>query len=398
MTEEEKKPEAEAGDTKSAEDTTQTAQNTPPPANVTKPAPAETKPEPAVAVPQSAPVKRSGGLVAWFALLVSLAALAASGWLYQQSQIVAEQEAGEAQEALQMARRTGELLKSELQSLESTTQRNLESQLQGLQQRQQEQIQVLQSALQNQRRQLLELRSTDRSDWSLAEAEYLVRLAHQRLLMAGDVESALALLSSADAILLELDDADLLPVRAAFAQDIAALRGVGQVDVEGTWLRIRALAGEVDRLLLFQLPQPVAEAQPAPADASWNQKLEHGLRAAANKLSSYIIIRRRDAAYEPLMDPQWERLVRQNLRMLLEQTQTALLSGNQLLYQQSIMACRRWVGEFFAFNEAAVAALDTELGELAQLEITRDYPDINDSLAAVKTAINLRHADAAGDS
>jgi uroporphyrin-3 C-methyltransferase len=243
---------------------------------------------------------------------------------------------------------------------------------------------------------LLELRSTDRSDWSLAEAEYLVRLAHQRLLLAADVRSALALLVSADSIVQALDDADLHPLRSALASDIAALRAVPEFDLEGSWLRIRAIANQVDNLLLFKLPErEVPPAQPAPA-ADWRGRLEHGLQAATSRLSSYLVIRRRETPYQPLMDPQWEQLVRQNLRMLLEQGQTALLAGNEVLYQQSLMSARRWVKEFFAFNEAGVVALEKELEALHGLDISREYPEITASLAAVKTAVNLRHNTAEG--
>ena len=49
----------------------------------------------------------------------------------------------------------------------------------------------------------------DRDDWLLAEAQYLLRMANQRLIMANDVGAAQALLGSADTILLELDDVRL---------------------------------------------------------------------------------------------------------------------------------------------------------------------------------------------
>ena len=51
------------------------------------------------------------------------------------------------------------------------------------------------------------------------------------------------------------------------------------------------------------------------------------MKRRQRKLSDYIVIRRRDVPMQALMDPQWEGLVRQNLRMLLEQAQVALLSG-----------------------------------------------------------------------
>ncbi len=357
--------------------------------------------------------KRGGAGLAGFAILLSLAALGLGGWLIVEGQ---KEDPG-------LQSRLAELQKSvvagqrEMQGLGQQLQADLQRQLQGLQQQQQSfqqqqeslkqqqeslqqqqqaRLESMQTSLRNQRQQLLELSSTDRSDWSLAEAEYLMRLAHQRLLMADDVSSALALLASVDGILQELDSADLHPARAAIAADLAALRAVPSLDVEGTWLRIRALAGEVDRLLLFELPDSTLTVPELPADADWQDRLQQGFSAALSRLANYLVIRRRDKPYEPLMDPQWERLVRQNMRMLLEQSQAALLSGNGELYRQSLASSRRWLGEFFSFNETAVLAMDAELQALGEINIERDYPDISASLQAVKSALNARHAAASG--
>ena len=43
------------------------------------------------------------------------------------------------------------------------------------------------AALVIQREEIARFGATDRKDWLLAEAEYLLRLANQRLIMSGDV-------------------------------------------------------------------------------------------------------------------------------------------------------------------------------------------------------------------
>jgi uroporphyrin-3 C-methyltransferase len=353
-------------------------------------------PAPAPAAGQTisaVPPQRSNGL-AWLALLLSLAALGLGFWIWrdlQQSVVDRDRLQGVGQEAaanrqsLQQMQKQSTQMRQELES-------GLAQQIVEQRENRDQQFTTLQAALQSQRQQLLELRSTDRTDWSLAEAEYLLRLAHQRLLMADDARSALALLSSADAIIVELDDADLHVLRAAIASDAAALRAIPEVDIEGLWLRIRALGGTVDELLLFELPEREISEPQTPVNANWKQRLDHGFRSALQRLSSYVVIRRRDAPYKALMDPQWEQLVRQNLRMLLEQSQSALMSGNDELYRQSLTSTRRWLGEFFAFNESSVAAMDRELEALLAVNVARDYPGVNNSLSAMKMALNNRHA------
>ena len=106
--------------------------------------------------------------------------------------------------------------------------------------------------------------------------------------------------------------------------------------------------------------------------------------------SDYVIIRRRDVPMQALMDPQWEGLVRQNLRMLLEQAQVALLSGNQNLYLQSLERAGLWVAEFFESDEAASRAMAREIAELQSSQVDVAIPDVARSLAELDKAILLR--------
>jgi len=250
------------------------------------------------------------------------------------------------------------------------------------------------ASVQSQSRALNELRNTDRTDWLLAEAEYLTRLAYQRLLMARDVQSAEALLASADAILRDLDDIQLLPAREAISRDLAALRAVPKLDLDGTWLRLQALAERIDGLLLFDLEIKVEPVPEVAKDADFGERMAHSFRSALAKLSGYFKLGRREQPFEVLVDPQWEQLVRQNLRMQIAQSQAALLAGNPRLYEASLLSTRRWLAEFFDFSETDVKALDAELGALLAVQVTPEYPDISASVLAMRAAIDLRHGGA----
>jgi uroporphyrin-3 C-methyltransferase len=347
--------------------------------------------------------------VALLALILALGAAGFSGWLYikqeARRQVLDEREQRLDQQVENIAGTAAEARRAIDEAIAAARNATLEvsqrladerARTADMLQQQQANIDGVEAALRSQRQQLLEMSSTDRSDWSLAEAKYLLRLAYQRLLLAKDVESALALLGSADAILRELDDTALYPAREAIARDIAALRAVPEIDREGAWLTLQALAGRIDSLILFEIPELESErVAPAP-DAGWRDRLQAGFRAALQKLSDYLVFRRRDEPYEALIDPQWEQLVRQNLRMQVAQAQAALLSGNQQLYDASIASTRRWLAEFFDFNEKDVEALDAQLADLAALEVSREFPDISPSLEAVKAVIDLKHAEGGG--
>jgi uroporphyrin-3 C-methyltransferase len=93
---------------------------------------------------------------------------------------------------------------------------------------------------------------------------------------------------------------------------------------------------------------------------------------------------------QALMDPQWEALVRQNLRMLLEQAQVALLSGNQSLYVESLKRARHWVDQFSESDPSASRAMAQEIAGLADLAIGVELPELTRSLQAMDAAIESR--------
>jgi uroporphyrin-3 C-methyltransferase len=188
----------------------------------------------------------------------------------------------------------------------------------------------------------------------------------------------------------------LYAVRAAVAADLAAVRAVPQRDVQGMYLALAALIEQADKLVIFQMPEKIERAQVEPAE-DWRGRLLQGYEAALLKLSDYLIIRRRDVPIEALMDPQWEGLVRQNLRMLLEQAQVALLSGNELLFRESLERAGHWLTEFFVSDEAAAKALANEVPALREAKIAVEMPDISRSLAAVDEALKQRMQNGGGE-
>jgi len=248
-------------------------------------------------------------------------------------------------------------------------------------------LESVEAQLAEQRRELARIGANDRGSWLLAEAQYLLRLANQRMIMAGDTVAAQALLSSADRVLRELDDVGLHAVRGAVATDLAAVRAVPTIDVEGIYLRLAALVEQAGKLVIFQLPERELQPRPDAAAPDWQARLQQGYEDALTKLSDYVIIRRRDVPVQALIDPQWEGLVRQNLRMLLEQAQVALLSGNQSLYSESLQRAQHWVGEFFESDEAAARAMAREITQLTDSIIAVTMPDISMSLRALDDAM-----------
>jgi uroporphyrin-3 C-methyltransferase len=254
-----------------------------------------------------------------------------------------------------------------------------------------EQLAALERSLREQQQRINDLTVEDRETWQLAEVQYLLRLANQRMIMTGDTVSAAALLRSADNILRELDDPGLHGLRSAVAADLAAVRAVPKLDIQGLYLRLDALIRQTDALVLFELPQRKVEAMEPDSD-DWKTRLSQGYQTALAKLSEYVVVSRRDIPVETLMDPQYEGLVRQNMRMLLEQAQVAMLSGNELLFRQSLERAEGWVSQFFKADQQAAIAMAQELRQIRDERVSVTLPDLSASLQALDTAMQARLA------
>lgn len=239
------------------------------------------------------------------------------------------------------------------------------------------------------------LTATDRREWLANEAAFLVRLAAERLLSARDINAALALLGNADALLAEADDPRFDLARRALAQDRSALRAAPVVDMVGLYARFNALAGQTAALTIGLEPEPKIAVV---AGEGWRARAQAGWEAALAKLSSYLVVKRRDGEMARLMTPDWEALVRQNLRMLIEQAQIAALSHNSLLYASALDRARVFVSEFASFDPDRVQAITEELAALGQLDIAPALPNLIASRGALADALRrLNDGDRPGD-
>lgn len=281
-------------------------------------------------------------------------------------------------------------------SAQLSTSSSLQNELRAFQQerRQQNQnLEQLESRLSDAIKQVEAGREASTSDWRLAEAEYLLRLANQRILMEKRPEGALALLRSADEILHALDDVTLFKLRQILAQDIARLEAVPHLDVEGSYLRLAALieqSRELPTLSLQQqrqLPEMLNQITPDLVDETLKADVQSAFSQALSRLEKLIVIQRHDAPVEPLLSPEQGHYLRQNLQLLLEQAQLALLRQQAGIYQTSLERAEQLVRRYFDTNASAVQALLGALSEVGTLQVSPTLPDISASLSELQKHI-----------
>lgn len=219
-----------------------------------------------------------------------------------------------------------------------------------------------------------------RREWMVAEVAYLLRIANHRLLMERDVDSALHLLTAADTILLELDDFGLYQVRAELADEILALKNVESNDVQGIYLRIEAVKGDLVELPL-QLPEYLldtgATGQSAQEVSLWE--------ALVDQFSGYLRFRRFDGSTKPLLAPEEARYLELNLRLMLERAQLAALRREQTVYAGSLTSAAQWLGAYLDTTDESIARSMAELTALAAIDLNQELPDISTALISLQS-------------
>ncbi|WP_136068288.1 uroporphyrinogen-III C-methyltransferase [Modicisalibacter radicis] len=242
--------------------------------------------------------------------------------------------------------------------------------------------------------QLASKQQTDTSEWRLAEVEYLLRLANQRLQLERDVKGAMSLLETADERLAQIDNPALTPVRRAIQSEIGALDSVAQVDRTGLYLELMAQQEQLARLPLEQdVQQQAAEAgDTSPMEGGWRQQLSR----FGQELKDLVVVRKHDQALEALMTPEQESYLRQNVRLQLEQAQLALLQSNAELYAASLDKARKLIERYYDTGNQGVANSLERLATLADRNVHPELPDISASLQQLREIMERRH-DAGSD-
>ncbi|WP_346826705.1 uroporphyrinogen-III C-methyltransferase [Serratia inhibens] len=274
----------------------------------------------------------------------------------------------------------------------------LQQQLDGLKQSQQQERNALEGLLQQQgktldaadreqatlARQLNELQEkvatisgSDAKTWLLAQADFLVKMAGRKLWSDQDVTSAATLLKSADASLADMNDPSLLEVRRAITEDISTLSTLTQVDFDGIILKTNQLSNQVDNLRLAdndsdEAPMDQDSSELSSSIGEWRQNLS---KSWHNFMADFITVRRRDASAEPLLAPNQDIYLRENIRSRLLVAAQAIPRHQNETYKQSLETISTWVRAYFDTTDPATKAFLEELDSLSQQSISMDVPD-----------------------
>ena len=340
-----------------------------------------------------------GNAIAILALLVAFAAVAASGWQWWQTRLADPNEATQ-KESLVRLQDAQQQLAGSLASIEAKLDaaqppldaaefarrgeqlKVVESQMASLQgQSGEDQASI--SAVQGSVRSLEQRLSVTESglvnvaassqnssvELDIAEIDFLLRAASERLQLFSDTTAADLALQAADVQIEALNDPMFFSVRQRIAVARQALASVPRIDRVQLSAQLTALQSKVPGLQ-FRGEVVVQPEPELPDDAGWWESIKQ-------TLSSLVTVRRRVSEDQSLLSLDDKDYLRQGLWLQLESARLALMRNDTSVYAGSLDRVNDTVEQFFYNGSSEVQALLLEIAALKAVNIAPRMPDIS---------------------
>ena len=231
--------------------------------------------------------------------------------------------------------------------------------------------------------------SASRDEAALAEVEQMLLVAGQQLQLTANVRAALIAMQTADARLQRMNRPAFGGLRQAIGRDMDKLRALHEVDIAGINLQLNDLIAVVDQMPLAYQQRAANEAVPPkseehlaghPDETTWQQLL----REIWQELEKLVRIENTDKAEIPLLPPNQEFFLRENLKLNLLSARLALLSRDEVSFRQGLKTAQLWTARYFDGKSSESVQMSDGLKKLVASDIRIEIPDISASLQAVR--------------
>ncbi|MBP5788866.1 MAG: uroporphyrinogen-III C-methyltransferase [Neisseriaceae bacterium] len=334
--------------------------------------------------PETTPVViKQGGGKGWaaLALLFSLVALGASGFLFVQGQNV-----------LENARRdyAAQLDKAALG--ESDNARRLNQAI-DTQQKLEQHFLALDDSVRQTRSELLNTQthyqslSNDRLQWLINETDYTLNATSQQILWHGNTPAVIDTLTALEQRLSAFDFPELLPLKKAISDDLRNLKARPAVNTVAVSLRLERLLTDAENLPLL-MDRLFKENTPAPIELSENQGVwyKNLWQTAKDNMGSLVQIRKIDNPDIMALSADQVYFIRKNIELRLLDARIALMQHQDKIYQNDLTAAITEINRHFDTAHPMVQAWLAEAEQLKAANISQEQDGdmLKNSLSAVR--------------
>jgi len=296
-------------------------------------------------------------------ILLSVTTLAGGYYLYNEQQLQHNWQQAQ-------AKKQAELLKQALNKPSEQIAKLKRSQAQLVATTQQE-INALTSGQRKLNERIASIAMRNPNQWLANEAKYLVTMAGNKLWLEKDPATAASLLKAADERIESMNDPALTPLRKALAQDIAAVSAIKNIDITGTILAIDSMIEQLHKLELNRADivnkaNSITTPQMTDSVHDWQSNLTKSLQAL---IDDFVVVRKRTTDNVPLLRPDQEWYLVENITNKLLQSQLALYRQDEVNYRQSLTLAKKWIHQYFDSKSPLTQEMLATIEVLITLEI-----------------------------
>ncbi len=239
----------------------------------------------------------------------------------------------------------------------------------------------------------IEIVNRSQRDWALAEIDYLLRIAHQRIAVAKDIAGAIAALKGADARIEQLGDLSLFKVRKQLAKDIANLNAVHQADVNGITLALDEMIAYLPDLpfksvkdeIKVQFTENDVLEQPEEKDKTFVDSVIETVKQIGD-------IKIHQRSIQAASSAQQQNSIEQLLRTYLLSARLAALRFDQTQFLHEINQASELLRLHYEYSDNRIEQLQKTLLGYSALQLNPDLPELTRSWALLQASPSVRSA------
>jgi uroporphyrin-III C-methyltransferase len=227
------------------------------------------------------------------------------------------------------------------------------------------------------------------NDWMLLKARYYLQLAQINAHWTDNLNSTQVLLTQADELLSNIHDQRLFEVRKALAAEMAELKALPQLDTSGILSKLDAAQ---NTLLKAPIRQNLTEDTATSDDndtktpSAWRDRLKNSV----NLLERLVIVRRHDEGIQPLLSAEQEAMLRESIRLNIQEAQLAVLQNNETVYKMALNQAVKSLNRNFTTSASSTKAVISQLEILKAIPIHQPKPNIESSLNLLNQLIESK--------
>lgn len=235
---------------------------------------------------------------------------------------------------------------------------------------------------------LIQSLSRSRDENLVVDIESSIRLAQQQTQLTGSVEPLLAALKTADQRVTRAAQPRLTALQRAIAKDIDRIKAAAVSDTPGLLVKLDDLIRMTDELVIANAvgPKRGGDKTSAPTSVATPIWWQSALDVVVQEMRSLVRVNKLENAEAALLSPDQSFFLRENLKLKLLNARLGLLARQLDSSRADLAAAAVSLSKYFDASSRRTQSAAALMKEVQSQMRNLDVPHVNDTYAALNTA------------